>query len=102
MTVSAVIMMIVSMLVIWGVAGWMFVLTLRQEEAREQLTSQCGGFEPFSPRAFHDLEQVLADSSITQGMRRELQACHEEQIQALQNHERHLYEWPDSMTASSH
>ncbi|QEM80928.1 hypothetical protein [Halomonas binhaiensis] len=93
MSFSAIVVMVSSMLALWGVATLAMIYSMRQEDRKLTLLKEQGDFEPFSPAAQRDIEDWLArhpDGDEAREMR-ELLEC---QRQAMQNNARHFYPWP--------
>lgn len=102
MSMSAIIVMLASIVALWGVAIWALVYTLRQEERKQALIASQGGFECYSPRAFRDLERFLEKSSTSEAHLREFQESRREQLDSLQKYEARLYHWrPTDLPASN-
>lgn len=96
MSISAIIVMVLSAGVTWGVAGWALVVTLRRANDKASLLASQGGFEPFSPRAFRDLQQAVQDTSVPTERLAELRAARHHQLDALSRYEARFYAWSDS------
>lgn len=96
MSVSAVIVILFSIVAIWGVAAWALVVTLRRAEKKATLMARQGGFEPFSPRAFRDLAQAMQDTSMPAERLAEIRSAHQEQLDALSRYDTRFYAWSDS------
>lgn len=92
MSISAIIAMVFSMTVLWGVATLVFIVSIRREDAKTRLEQAQGGYEPFSPRAARELEAELATVDPNSDYGRELQACQAEQRRALETYAQRLYE----------
>lgn len=92
MSLSAIIVMIASIIALWGVASWALVYSMRQEERKLQLIKKQGGFEPYSPRALHDLERWI-ERHTTSEHAQEMRNVYEEQRTALQKCTSYFYTW---------
>ncbi|MGC3872204.1 hypothetical protein ACPF7Z_02905 [Halomonas sp. GXIMD04776] len=94
MSLSAIVVMIASIIALWGVASWALVYSMRQEERKLRLIKEQGDFEPYSPRAFRDLERWI-ERHDTSEHAQEMQGVREEQREALHRCRRHFYDWRD-------
>lgn len=95
MSLSAIIVMIASIIALWGVATVTLVHSMRQEDRKLELLQEQGDFEPFSPAAQHDMETWL--SRHPEGEQaREMRALLEIQNQARHSNARHFYHWENS------
>lgn len=92
MSIAAVIVMIASIIALWGIASWAFVFTLRSEEKKQRLIREQGSYEPFSPRAFADLEHWIKQHPDA-GHTSEIQTVRRRQVEALNTNTAHLYDW---------
>ncbi|WP_277810793.1 hypothetical protein [Chromohalobacter canadensis] len=92
MSLSAIIVMIVSIIALWGVASYALIVSMRQEERKLALLQSQDDFEPYSPRAFRDLEQWLAQHSDSEHAP-EVREWQQAQRQSLQRNPQRFYEW---------
>ncbi|WP_311946671.1 hypothetical protein [Halomonas piscis] len=92
MSLSAIIVMICSIIALWGVASWSLVYSMRQEEKKLQLINEQGGFEPFSPRAADDLDRWIEKNGTDENIQ-EMKSIREEQRDAMRKYNRYYYDW---------
>lgn len=95
MSLPAIIVMICSIIALWGVASWALVYSMRQEERKLQLINSQGGFEPFSPRAAHDLDAWIEKNGTDENIQ-EMKDIREEQREAMSKYNRYFYSWNKS------
>ncbi len=93
MSLSAFIVMVASMVVLWGVAVLALLYSMREEDRKLTLLQQQGGFEPFSPAAQRDIEGWLSNHPDGESAR-EMRELLELQRQALRDNPRHFHDWP--------
>lgn len=92
MSFSAIIVMIASITVLWGVATVTLAYSMRQEGRKLELLQKQGNFEPFSPAAQRDIETWLANNP--QGEKaREIRELLDLQNQSLRDDSQHFYDW---------
>lgn len=91
MSLAAIVSMVFSIAVLWGVATVVFIFSIRAEDAKTDLEAQQGGYEPFSPRAARELESELAHVERESAYGQELQRCCDEQREAIKTYSRRLY-----------
>lgn len=92
MSLSAIIVMIASIAVLWGVATVALVYSMRQEDRKLALLQEQGDFEPFSPAAQRDIEEWLYRHPEGE-QAREMRELLDLQSQARHNNARHFYHW---------
>ena len=92
MSLPAIIVMIASIVALWGVATLALVHSMRQEDRKLALLQEQGDFEPFSPAAQRDIETWLFRHP--EGAKaQEIRELLELQNQARRNNTRHFYHW---------
>lgn len=95
MSISAIVVMVASIIALWGVAVLALVYSMRQEDRKLVLLQEQGDFEPFSPAAQRDIEEWLRrhpDGQDADEMRELLDG----QQRSLQWNSRQFYLWPDA------
>lgn len=92
MSLPAIIVMICSIIALWGVASWSLVYSMRQEEIKLQLIKKQGGFEPFSPRAANDMDVWIEKNSTDENIQ-EMKDIREEQREAMEKYHSYYYDW---------
>lgn len=95
MNISAVVVMIASMIALWGVASWSLVYSMRQEERKLNLIKEQGSFEPYSPHSLHDLERWIKRNPRSECLQ-EVIGVIKEQKDAMRNCKNYYYEWDDT------
>lgn len=90
MSLSAIIVMLGSMLVLWGVANSALIISMRRQERKLTLIQAQGGFEPFSPKAFRDLQQWCAQHPNHPELA-EVEALIQQQEDALKSYPQRFY-----------
>lgn len=93
MSLSAIIVMLASIVALWGVATWALLYTLRLEEKKQALIARQGGYECYSPRAFRDLERSIERGRAAGAQMERMRECRQEQLDALQKYGARLYHW---------
>lgn len=92
MSLSAIIVMIASIIALWGVASCALIVSIRHEERKLVLLRSQGDFEPFSPRAFRDLERWLAQHPESEHAP-EIREWQQAQRHSLQRNPQRFYDW---------
>ncbi|ALM51927.1 hypothetical protein [Halomonas huangheensis] len=95
MSTSAIVVMVASIIALWGVAILALVYSMRQEDRKLVLLQEQGDFEPFSPAAQRDIEDWIRrhpEGQDADEMRELLDA----QQRSLQRNSRQFYLWPDA------
>ncbi|ODC04564.1 hypothetical protein BFW38_14525 [Terasakiispira papahanaumokuakeensis] len=90
MSLSAIIVMLGSMVVLWGVANSALIVSMRRQERKLALIQSQGGFEPFSPRAFQDLQQ-WCDQHSDHANIAEVEALLQQQEEAMKAYPQRFY-----------
>ena len=100
MSTDSIIVMVLSMIALWGVATSALVYSMRKEDEKLKLVQLQKGFEPFSPQAQLDLEQWLQHHPHSEHApeMRELLAFQQE---ALQKYPEHFYDWSEQHKAGA-
>ena len=93
MSLSAIVVMLGSIVALWGVATLTLVYSMRQEERKLSLISSQGDFEPFSPRAVADIEEWLANHPSDAGAH-EMHELLNQQNRSLKRNAQTFYTWP--------
>ncbi|SDM24498.1 hypothetical protein SAMN05661010_03752 [Modicisalibacter muralis] len=99
MSLSAIIIMLVAITMIWGIATLALIHTMRQESRKLELLQVQGGFEPFSPTAQQDIEGWLARHPSGESAH-EMRELLEFQHRSLRDNPRRFYHWPNPDIAS--
>ncbi|CBV44198.1 hypothetical protein [Halomonas elongata] len=92
MSPSAIVVMIASIIALWGVAGGALIVSMRREERKLALLHSQGDFEPYSPRAFRDLERWLTQHPDSEHAP-EIREWQQAQRQSLQHNPQCFYDW---------
>ncbi|GEN24384.1 hypothetical protein [Halomonas cupida] len=95
MSISAIVVMVASIIALWGVASLALVYSMRQEDRKLMLLKEQGDFEPFSPAAQRDIEDWLRrhpDGPEADEMRELLEWQH----RSLTQNARRFHRWPDA------
>ncbi|WP_280562792.1 hypothetical protein [Chromohalobacter sp. 48-RD10] len=92
MSLSAIIVMIASIIALWGVASCALIVSIRHEERKLVLLRSQGDFEPFAPRAFRDLERWLVQHPGSEHAP-EIREWQQSQRQSLQRNPQRFYDW---------
>ncbi|MCD6008242.1 hypothetical protein [Halomonas sp. IOP_31] len=92
MSLSAIIVMIASIIALWGVASYALIVSIRHEEHKLALIRSQGDFEPYSPRAFRDLERWLAQHPDSEHAP-EIREWQQSQRQSMQRNPQRFYDW---------
>ncbi|USZ51193.1 hypothetical protein [Halomonas sp. DN3] len=92
MTFPAIVVMLISILSLWGVAALTMVYSMRQEERKLELLQQQEGFEPFSAKAQRDMERWLIRFPNGE-QAEEMRGLLEEQRRSLVTNRRRFYTW---------
>lgn len=95
MSLSAIIVMLASIVALWGVAGYALIVSMRHEERKLSLLHSQGDFEPFSPRAFRDLEHWLTQHPDSEHAP-EIREWQGVQRQSLQRNPQRFYDWSNA------
>nr|WP_298411161.1 hypothetical protein [uncultured Halomonas sp.] len=99
MSLTAIIVMIVCIIALWGVAGTALVYSMRQEERKLTLLKTQKSFEPLSPQAMRDLEAWLARHPEGE-QAREMRELLDTQHRALRDNSQYFYDWRDESAAT--
>lgn len=94
MNIDSIIVMVLSMLALWGVATTALVYSMRKEDVKLKLVQKQDGFESFSPKAQRDLEQWLVNNTGSKHAP-EIQALLVMQKDALLKYPEHFYNWSE-------
>lgn len=93
MSISAIVVMVASILALWGVAIIALIVSMRREDRKLALLQEQGDFEPFSPAAQRDIQAWL-DRHGDGEQAREMRDLLDLQQRALQANSQHFYHWP--------
>lgn len=94
MSTDSIIVMVLSMLALWGVAISALVYSMRKEDVKLQLVQKQNGFESFSPKAQRDLELWLKEKGTSSGAP-EIRELLSLQKEALLKYPEHFYDWSE-------
>lgn len=94
MSIAAIIVMVMSMIALWGVATTALVYSMKKEDYKLELIQKQNGFEPFSPVAQNDIEIWLNNNPSSEHAE-EMRALLAMQKQALQKHPEYFYDWSE-------
>lgn len=91
---EALVMLALTLLAFYGVAGWALVRTLRQEGQKVEILRHQDRMDTFSPRALEDLREWI-EANPNDPLVDDARTRYNECITVLETTDRHFYDWSD-------
>ncbi|WP_222914303.1 hypothetical protein [Natrinema sp. SYSU A 869] len=89
------VMMLSSIVLLWGVGGWAMYRTLADEDRKVKLIERQGTIDTYSPTALRELRNWI-DSNPADPYHREAVDRHDECVEALRENDESFYDWTDA------
>lgn len=95
MPVGGWVVMIGSILVLWGVASWALLRTLRDEDRKLELLDDQGEIETYSPTSLRELRAWIK-AHPDDPMIEEARAAYTDCVEALERVDEPFYDWSEA------